>query len=107
MPGSGTSSGDRVAVFETKFRTESEGMAIQRLPHLGIHCINNHQTQTLLQMPTRACWQEPDITVFCRPLPVPGIYRIGISQSSIGRSIRSPMKELEKVPKELKGSDAP
>jgi hypothetical protein len=27
----------------------------QRLPHLGIHPINNHQTQTLLQMPTRAC----------------------------------------------------
>jgi hypothetical protein len=35
-------------------------MTIQRLPHLGIHLINNHQTQTLLWMPTRACGQEPD-----------------------------------------------
>jgi hypothetical protein len=42
-------------VTETKFRAETEGMTIQRLSHLGIHPINNHQTQTLLQMPTRAC----------------------------------------------------
>jgi hypothetical protein len=33
-------------VTETKFRAELEGMTIQRLPHLGIHPINNHQTQT-------------------------------------------------------------
>jgi hypothetical protein len=42
-------------VTETKFRAETEGMTIQRLPHLGIQPINNHQTQTLLQMRTRAC----------------------------------------------------
>jgi hypothetical protein len=30
----------------TKFGAESEGMTIQD-PHLGIHSINNHQTQTL------------------------------------------------------------
>jgi hypothetical protein len=42
-------------VTETKFRAETEGMAIQRLPHLGIHPINNHQTQILLQMATSAC----------------------------------------------------
>jgi hypothetical protein len=47
----------------TKFRAETEGMTIQRLLHLGIQPINNHQTQTLLQMPTRNCWQEPDKTV--------------------------------------------
>jgi hypothetical protein len=40
-------------VTETKFRSETEGMTIQKLPHLGIHPINNHQTQKLLQMPTR------------------------------------------------------
>jgi hypothetical protein len=34
-------------VTETKFRTESEWKTIQRLPHLAIHPINNHQTQTL------------------------------------------------------------
>jgi hypothetical protein len=42
-------------VKETKFRAKTKGMAIQRLYHLGSHPINNHQTQTLLQMPTRAC----------------------------------------------------
>jgi hypothetical protein len=42
-------------ITETKFRAETEGMTIQKLPHLEIHSINNHQAQTLLQMPTRAC----------------------------------------------------
>jgi hypothetical protein len=34
-------------VPETKFRAEPEGTTIQRLPHLGIYPINNHQSQTL------------------------------------------------------------
>jgi hypothetical protein len=42
-------------VTETKCGAETEGMTIQSLPHLGIHSINNYQTQTLLQMPTRFC----------------------------------------------------
>jgi hypothetical protein len=42
-------------VTETKFGAKTEGRTIQRLPHLGIHPINNHQTQILLYMPTRAC----------------------------------------------------
>jgi hypothetical protein len=42
-------------ITETKCEAETEGIAIQKLSHLGIHPINNHQTQTLLQMPTRAC----------------------------------------------------
>jgi hypothetical protein len=33
--------------IETKFGAETEGMTIQRLPHLEIHPINNHQTQTV------------------------------------------------------------
>jgi hypothetical protein len=37
-------------VTETKFEAETEEMTIQRLPYLGIHPINNHHTQTLLQM---------------------------------------------------------
>jgi hypothetical protein len=41
-------------VTETKFGAEPEGMTIQRLPHLEIHPINNHQTQTLGR-----CQQEP------------------------------------------------
>ena len=56
-------------VTETKFRAETEGRTIQKLPHhLGIHPINNHQTQTLLHMPARICWQDPDIAVSCECL---------------------------------------
>jgi hypothetical protein len=40
-------------------------------------------------------------------LPVPDKYRSGCSQPFIGQSTGSPMKELEKVPKELKGFAAP
>jgi hypothetical protein len=31
-------------VTETKFGAETDGRTIQRLPHLGSHPINNHQT---------------------------------------------------------------
>jgi hypothetical protein len=51
-------------VTETKCEAEMDGMTIQRLTHLEIHPINTHQKQTLLCMPTRACLQEPDISVF-------------------------------------------
>jgi hypothetical protein len=40
-------------VTETKFRAETEGRTIQRLPHLGFYPINNYQTQTLLHIPER------------------------------------------------------
>jgi hypothetical protein len=40
-------------VTETMFRAETEGRIIQRLPHLRIHPINNHQSQTLLHMTAR------------------------------------------------------
>jgi hypothetical protein len=48
-----------VGVTESKFRAETEGRTVQKLPHLGIHArihaINNHQPQThiLLHIPTR------------------------------------------------------
>jgi hypothetical protein len=35
-------------VTETKFRAEMKGWTIQRRPHLGVHPIISHQTQTLL-----------------------------------------------------------
>jgi hypothetical protein len=38
-------------VTGTKFGAETEGKTIQRLPHVGIHHIYNHQTQKLLHMP--------------------------------------------------------
>ena len=65
---------------------------------------NNHQTQTLLHKPARFCWQDPDIAISCEAMPVPGKYRSGCSQSSIGCNRGPPMKELEKVLKELNGS---
>ena len=40
---------------ETMYGAETEGKAIQRLPHLGIHPIYSFKTQTLLWMPTSAC----------------------------------------------------
>jgi hypothetical protein len=42
-------------VTDTKSRAETEGMTIQRIPHPGFHPINNHQTQTLLHIPTSFC----------------------------------------------------
>ena len=35
-------------VTETKCGAGTEGITIQRLPHLGIHPINNHQNHTLV-----------------------------------------------------------
>jgi hypothetical protein len=43
---------------------ETEGMTFQRLPHLGIHPIYSHQTQTLL-------WSEGSMPQ-CRGMPGPG-----------------------------------
>jgi hypothetical protein len=41
--------------METKYGAETEGKAIQRLPHPGIHPIYSHQTWTLLWVPGSAC----------------------------------------------------
>ena len=79
-------------VTKTKFGAETEGIAIHKLPHLGIHPINNHQTQTLLHMPVRFCSQDPDIAVSCEAMPVPGKYRSGCSQSSIGWDTGAPVE---------------
>jgi hypothetical protein len=42
-------------VTETKFEAKTKGWTIARLPHLGIHSIISHQTQTLLHIPARFC----------------------------------------------------
>jgi hypothetical protein len=47
------------------------------------------------------------MAVFLETLQVSGKYRSGCSQPSIGLSTRSPMKELDKGPKELKGFEVP
>jgi hypothetical protein len=41
-------------VTEAMCGSEAEGITIQRLPHVMIHLINNHQTQTPLWIPTSA-----------------------------------------------------
>ena len=73
----------------------------------GDHPINSHQTQALLHMPARLCRQDPDIAVSCEAMSVPSKYRSGCSHPSIGQSTGPPMKELEKVAKELKRFAAP
>jgi hypothetical protein len=42
-------------VAETMFGAKTKGWTIQRVPHLGVHPIISHQTQTLLHMTTRSC----------------------------------------------------
>jgi hypothetical protein len=46
---------------------------------------------------------KDDITLSCEALPIPGKNRSGCSQLSIGWNTGPLMKELEKVPKKLKG----
>jgi hypothetical protein len=91
-------------VAETKFGAETKGWIIQRLPHPGVNPMISHQTQTLLHMPAGFCQKDLDIAVWCEAMPVPCKYRSGCSQSSIGWNTGPLMKELEKAPKELKGS---
>jgi hypothetical protein len=67
---------------DTKFG--DVGRTIQRLPHQVMHTIISHQTQTLIHMPARFCWQNPDIALSCEGMLEPGKYRSGCSQSSIG-----------------------
>ena len=67
-------------VTETKFGAKMKEWTIQRLPHLEIHPIISHQTQTLLHMPARFCWKDPGIAVSYEAMPVPGKYRSGCSQ---------------------------
>jgi hypothetical protein len=43
------------ANMETKCGAETEGKAILRLPHLGIHPICSHQKKTVFQMPKSVC----------------------------------------------------
>jgi hypothetical protein len=88
----------------TKCGAESEGKAIPRLPHMGNHPINNHQTQILLLMPISACRQEP---VSWEVLPVPDKCTWACSRLTTELSPGTPTEELEKGLKELKGFSTP
>ena len=76
---------------ETKCGAETEGKAIQRLPHLGIHPIYSCQTGTLLWMPgsRRLCQSLTNTEAFAH-------------RTEVG----SLMEELEKGMKELRGFTA-
>jgi hypothetical protein len=80
-------------VTEKKFEAETKGWTIQRLPYPGIHPIISHQMQKLLHMPARFWRKEPDISISCEAMPVPGKYRSGCSQSSIGWNTGPPMED--------------
>jgi hypothetical protein len=90
----------------TKHGTETEGKAIQRLSYLGIHPICRHQTQTLLRMPRRTCWQEPGVAVHWEFLPAPDQYRCRYSQQ-LDWAHGPQMEELGEGLKELKGIATP
>jgi hypothetical protein len=87
-------------VTKTKFGAETEGRTIHRLPHPGIHPTN----PDTIAYASKILLTGPDIAVSSEAMPVPGKYRGGCSQSSIGWNTGPPVEELEKVPKELKGS---
>jgi hypothetical protein len=57
-----------------------EGKAIQRLPHLEIHPIYCHQTQTLFWMPRNTWQQESDLDDSWKALP--GLTNTGVGAHS-------------------------
>ena len=91
-------------VTETKFGAEMEGWTMQRLPHPGIHHIISLQALTPLHTLARFYRKGPDLAVSCETMLGPSKHRSGCSQSAIGWITGPPMEELEKIPKELKGS---
>jgi hypothetical protein len=91
-------------VTEIKFGVETIGWTIYRLPYQGIHPIISLQMLTPLHVLGRFCLNDPDIAVSCEAMPGPSKQRSRCSQSAIGWITEPPMEELEKVPKELKGS---
>ena len=91
-------------VTETKFGAETKGWTIKRLPYPGIHPIISLQTMTPWHTLASLFCKDRDIAVSCEAMPGPCKHRGGCSQSAIAWITVSPMEELEKVPKELKGS---
>jgi hypothetical protein len=76
----------------------------ERLPYPGIHPIISIQTLTPLHILARFYRKDPDVAVSYETMPGPSKHRSGCSQSANGWITGLPMEELEKVPKELKGS---
>jgi hypothetical protein len=62
------------------------------------------QTLTPLHTLARFYRKDPDVAVSYETMPGPSKHRSGCSQSANGWITGLPMEELEKEPKELKGS---
>ena len=75
-----------------------------KYPYPGIYPMIHLQTMTPLHTLASVCWKDPDIAVSCETRPGPSKHRSGCSQSAIGWITGPPVEDLEKVPKELKGS---
>ncbi|EAA19790.1 hypothetical protein [Plasmodium yoelii yoelii] len=69
-----------------------------------IHPIISIQTLTPLHTLAIFYRKYPDVAVSCETMPGPSKHRSGCSQSANGWITGLPMEELEKEPKELKGS---
>ena len=78
----------------TKSGAETEGKAIQRLPHLVIHTTCKHQAQTLLLMPWSDCWQESNTAFSWEALPDPDQYICRCIQPNIVLSLDTLMERV-------------
>ena len=91
-------------VTETKFGAETKGWTIKRLPYPGIHPIISLQMMTPLHTLASVRCKDRDIAVSCETRLGPSKHISGCSLSAIWWITGPPMEELEKIPKELKGS---
>ena len=94
--------GNKIFIYYMEIKCGSEGKAIRDCPNWG-SIPYSHQTWTLLCILGSACWQKPDMAVLWDALPEPDKKRGRCFQPTIGLSTGSPMEELEKGLKELKG----
>ena len=65
---------------------------------------NQHPNADTIAYTSKILSKGPDVAVSCETIPGPSKHRSGCSQSANGWITGLPMEELEKVPKELKGS---
>jgi hypothetical protein len=66
--------------------------------------LRKHPPLTPLHTLARFYRKDPDVAVSCETISGPSKHRSGCSQSANGWITGLPMEELEKEPKELKGS---
>ena len=93
-------------VIETKFGADPEGTTIQRLPYLGIHPINCHQTQSLgryQQEPADRSLIELSPVRLCQCLANTEVD----AHSHQLDGAQNPQEGAREIHRELKGTEAP